>query len=217
MRDEVDRVLEATSDLVLGTCYPRDIDRIGTLYQAAQTAGRSFVVSLKTAFLLSAVAGKPGFPKVPIPGQTSDLLVYERPKKTYFKWEEPFLTGAVDAEYVRSNGKRLFLMLEMMHFPELIDLRPPRGSPFVYSMSEPFSEEDLEAEVLKNWLQHFDLRKHSLHASGHCSGAELLAIAGRLKSTTTFPIHTEHPDEFHPKGTTVISPEKGVAYPVPAR
>ncbi|MFZ0831387.1 MAG: MBL fold metallo-hydrolase [Thermoplasmata archaeon] len=217
VRDEVDRVMEATSDLVLGTCYPRDIDRIGTLYQAAQTAGRSFVVSLKTAFLLSAVAGKPGFPKVPIPGQTSDLLVYERPKKTYFKWEEPFLTGAVDAEYVRSNGKRLFLMLEMMHFPELIDLRPPRGSPFVYSMSEPFSEEDLEAEVLKNWLQHFDLRKHSLHASGHCSGAELLAIAGRLKSTTTFPIHTEHPDEFHPKGTTVISPEKGVAYPVPAR
>ena len=217
VRSEVDRVLEASPDLVLGTCYPRDIDRIGTLYEAARTAGRSFVVSLKTAYLLTAVAGQPGFPPVPVPGQTPDLLVYGRPKRRYYKWEEPFLEAAVDAEYVRAQGKKLFLMLEMMHFPELIDLRPPRGSPFVYSMSEPFSEEDLEAEVLQNWLDHFHLRRHSLHASGHCSGPELLSIAQHLRPTTTYPIHTEHPDDFHPKGTTVVSPEKGVAYPVRAR
>ncbi len=214
VRSEVDSLLERTTDLVLGTCYPRDIDRITTLYEAAQTAGRSFVVSLKTAFLLTAVAGQPGFPPVPVPGQSPDLLVYGRPKRRYYHWEEPFLSGAVDADYVRSNGKRLFLMLEMMHFPELIDLRPPKGSPFVYSMSEPFSEEDLEAEVLQNWLDHFELRKHSLHASGHCSETELLAIAHHLKPTTTYPIHTEHPDEFHPKGTLVVSPKLGVPYPI---
>jgi ribonuclease J len=217
VRDEVDRVLEATPDLALGTCYPRDIDRIATLYAAAQAADRSFVVSLKTAFLLSSVAGRPGFPTVPIPGRSPDLLVYGRPKRRYYKWEEPFLDGAVDAEYVRSNGRRLFLMLEMMHFPELIDLRPPKASPFVYSMSEPFSEEDLEAEVLQNWLDHFELRKHSLHASGHCSGPELLTAAHELKAGTTYPIHTEHPDEFAPKGTTVVPPERGVAYPVAHR
>jgi ribonuclease J len=217
VRSEVDQVLDATPDLVLGTCYPRDIDRIGTLYQAAQAAGRSFVVSLKTAYLLTAVAGQPGFPSVPVPGQSPELLVYGRPKRRYYKWEEPFLEGAVDAGYVSTNGKRLFLMLEMMHFPELIDLRPPKGSPFVYSMSEPFSEEDLEAEVLQNWLEHFELRKHSLHASGHCSGAELLEIAHHLKSTTTYPIHTEHPDEFHPKGTNVVPPEKDVAYAISGR
>ena len=214
VRSEVDRLLEHTSDLVLGTCYPRDIDRIGTLYEAARSAGRSFVVSLKTAYLLTAVAGRPGFPKVPVPGQSPDLLVYGRPKRRYYRWEEPFLAGAVDADFVRSNGQRLFMMLEMMHFPELIDLRPPKGSPFVYSMSEPFSEEDLEAEVFQNWLDHFELRKHSLHASGHCSGPELVSIAQHLKPRTTFPIHTEHPDDFHPKGTTVVSPELGTAYPV---
>lgn len=214
VRDEVDRVLEASADLVLGACYPRDIDRIGTLYRAAQSAGRSFVVSLKTAYLLTAVAGRPGFSDGPVPGRSPDLLVYGRPKRRYYKWEEPFLAGAVDADYVRSNGRRLFLMLEMMHFPELIDLRPPKGSPFVYSMSEPFSEEDLEAEVLENWLRHFELRKHSLHASGHCSGPELLSIARRLHARTTYPIHTDHPDDFHPKGTTVLSPVRDVPYPV---
>jgi ribonuclease J len=214
VRDEVDQVLEDTQDLVLGTCYPRDIDRIDTLYQAAQAADRSFVVSLKTAFLLTSVAGRPGFPKVPLPGKSPDLLVYGRPKRRYYTWEEPFLDGAVDAEYVRSNGQRLFLMLEMMHFPELIDLRPPKGSPFVYSMSEPFSEEDLEAEVFQNWLDHFELRKHSLHASGHCSGPELQAVAHHLKASKTYPIHTQHPDEFTAKGTSVVSPERGVPYRV---
>lgn len=217
VRSEVDRVLEQSSELVLGTCYPRDIDRIGTLYEAARSADRAFVVSLKTAYLLSAVAGHPGFPSVPVPGRSPGLLVYGRPKRRYYPWEEPFLEGAVDAEYVRAHGRKLFLMLEMMHFPELIDLRPPKGSPFVYSMSEPFSEEDLEAEVFENWLRHFELRKHSLHASGHCSGAELDRIAHHVGAATTYPVHTEHPDEFHPTGTRAVSPEKGVPYPVGGR
>ncbi len=214
VRSEVDRVLQGSPDLVLGTCYPRDIDRIVTLYEAARDADRAFVVSLKTAFLLTSVAGRPGFPRVPVPGHTPDLYVYGRPKRRYYKWEEPFLDAALDADYVRTHGRRLFLMLEMMHFPELIDLRPPKDSPFIYSMSEPFSEEDLEAEVLQNWLEHFQLRKHSLHASGHCSAPELVSIAQHLRPAQTFPIHTDHPDDFHPKGTTVVSPEKGVAYPI---
>jgi hypothetical protein len=38
---------------------------------------------------------------------------------------------------------------------ELIDIRPER-SRFIHSMSEPFSEEDIEDEVMHNWLDHFE-------------------------------------------------------------
>ncbi len=217
VRTEVDRVLERTGDLALGTCYPRDVDRLATLYAAARAAGRSFVVSLKTAFLLSSVAGQPGFPPVPVPGRDPGLLVYERPKQRYYNWEKPFLDAAVDAEYVRAHGRELLLMLEMAHFPELIDLRPPHGTPYIYSMSEPFSEEDVEAEVLQNWLRHFDLRYHPLHASGHCSAGELTAIAERLGPATTYPIHTNYPEQFRPKGVRVRLPEKATPYPVADR
>ncbi len=214
VRSAVDRILEGSAELALGTCYPRDLDRILTLYQAARGAGRTFVVSLKTAFLLSRVAGKPGFPDTPVPQRSADLLVYGRPKRRYYKWEAPFLDGAVDADYVRTNGRKLLLMLDLQHFPELIDLRPPPGAPYIYSMSEPFSEEDVEDEVLSNWLAHFGLRRHSLHASGHCSAAELTGIAERLAPRTVFPVHTNFPDEFRPHKVRVRPPEKGRAYPL---
>jgi hypothetical protein len=42
-------------------------------------------------------------------------------------------------------------------------------------------------------------------------------VAHRLGATTTYPIHTEHPDQLHPKGTTVVSPELNVPYPVGVR
>ncbi len=50
--------------------------------------------------------------------------------------------------------------LDFYQFTELIDIRPDRGSLFIPSMSEPFSEEDLEDEVMHSWLDHFDLSFH---------------------------------------------------------
>jgi len=63
-------------------------------------------------------------------------------------------------------------------------------------MSEPYSEEDLEAEVMQNWLKHFKLHFHQVHASGHCSGEEIEEIVKKVKPKVLFPVHTEHPDLF---------------------
>ena len=60
-------------------------------------------------------------------------------------------------------------------------------------MSEPFSEEDLEDEVMHSWLDHFDLGFHQLHASGHMSQEELLAMIDTINPEKIFPIHTENP------------------------
>ena len=63
--------------------------------------------------------------------------------------------------------------LDFYQFTELIDIRPDRGSLFIPSMSESFSEEDLEDEVMHSWLDHFDLSFHQLHASCHMSRARM--------------------------------------------
>jgi len=95
--------------------------------------------------------------------------------------------------------------LDFYQFTELIDVKPESGSPFIHSMSEPFSEEDLEDEVMHSWLDHFDLGFHQLHASGHMSQEELLAMIDRIKPDKIFPVHTENPHLCKPSsGVTCI-------------
>ena len=201
-------IASKTRKLVITTFYPRDIDRLRTFYQVAKDSKRKFVVSLKAAHLLSRLKEDK---RLSVPDVTSDpdILVYLRPKSRYYKWEQPFLDNAVDCNYVHKNQSRLILNLGLMQFAELIDIRPDKGSHFIHSMSEPFSEEDIEDEVMHNWLNHFGLNFHQLHASGHCSGAEIIKNIQTIKPKKVFPVHTENPEMFKElvKGVKVECPE----------
>ncbi|HKS59529.1 MAG TPA: MBL fold metallo-hydrolase [Thermoplasmata archaeon] len=212
----VDELLARTETLALASCYPRDIDRLGTLYRAARAAGRDLVVSLKTAHLLATIAGTPGL-EGPVPGQSEGLRVYERPKRRYARWEKPFLDEAVDSDWVRDHGRQALLLLDLQHFTELVDLRPPRGAPFIHSMSEPFSEEDVNDQVLHNWLDHFGLGFHQFHASGHVSGPEIGQAVSSVQAASVFPVHTEHPEAFREFAPRIRAPQIGRSYAVDPR
>ncbi|MGA7923952.1 MAG: MBL fold metallo-hydrolase [Thermoplasmata archaeon] len=211
----VEEVLRASAQVGIVSCYPRDIDRLTTLYQAARAAEREFVVSLRTAHVLTMLDQAKTLPGAPVPGRSEGLKVYVRSKKTYYRWERPFLDAAVDADYVRTQGPRVLLALDLAHFAELIDVRPPRGAPFIHSMSEPFSEVDVDDKVLHNWLDHFGLAFHQMHASGHCSGAELDDVIRRMGARAVFPVHTEHPEAFRSETSEVIPPVLGTRHALP--
>jgi ribonuclease J len=214
VRRGVDELLGETRTIALASTYPRDLDRIATLYEAARIADRTLLVSARTAHLLQAVARlAPGKP-LPVPGQAPQLAVYARKKRRFFEWEKPLLEGALPAGEVSREGRRYLLLLDLYHFAELIDLRPPGGAPFVHSMSEPFSEDDIDDQVLHNWLDHFGLAFHQLHASGHVSESEALEITRRIDPTAVYPVHTEHPETFERAGPTVRLPEVGRRYSI---
>jgi len=212
VRSGVDRLLGASDSLALACTYPRDVDRLTTLHRAAVAADRTLVVSLRTAHLLSSIAPRYPAGEIPVPGRTAGLGVYGRRKKRYFNWEKPFLDTAIDSAAISGQGAKYLLALDLMNFPELIDLRPPKGSPFVHSMSEPFSEDDVDDQVMHNWLDHFGLQFHQMHASGHASGSELLDLVRSVGATTVYPIHTQHPEAFRPAGASVHPPELGTPY-----
>jgi mRNA degradation ribonuclease J1/J2 len=81
-------------------------------------------------------------------------------------------------------------------------------------MSEPFTEEDIEAEILQNWLRHFGLRYHQLHASGHMSRTDLRETLNKIKPGTVFPVHTQGANKFSEIYSLVTPPEKGKKYQI---
>jgi mRNA degradation ribonuclease J1/J2 len=93
---------------------------------------------------------------------------------------------------VQKNQGKLVMDLDFYQFTELIDIRPSWGGHFIHSMSEPFSEEDIEDEVLHNWLKHFEIKFHQLHASGHLNKEQIGSIISEVQPKKVYPVHTEN-------------------------
>ena len=155
------------------------------------------------------------------PAKDDTIRVYYKKKKSgkydekdYFQWERPFMNKMVNCEWVRKNQRKLIMDLDFYQFAELIDIKPEAGCQFIHSMSEPFSEEDIEDEVMHNWINHFKMHFHQLHASGHMSKDQLIEMVKEIKPKQTFPVHTENQDLFKTYCTNIQTIEQGRVYSV---
>jgi len=208
------KLVGKSDKLVIVTSYSRDIDRFKTFYEIAVRNGREFVISPRTAYLFDKVKDKL---EVPDPVKDDNVLVYFKQKKSgeydekdYYEWERRYMDKMVTADFVQQNQKKVLLHLSFYDFAELIDIRPQPRSIFIHSMSEPFSEEDIEAEVMQNWIEHFKLKFYQLHASGHASREEIMEITKSIGSQKVIPVHTEHPKLFKKLlKSRVIEPKVG--------
>jgi ribonuclease J len=203
---------------VFYTHGPRDMDRLHTFSVAAEDCGRQMVVSTKTAHLLHRLVEDEHL-DLPNPLRDDIVAVYFRRKrsgdyeeKDYFIWEREFLDAMVTSEELSRKPGDYIVSLDFNAFTELIDIQPKPGSPFIYSMSEPFGEENPEERVMHNWLDHFGLVYHQLHASGHVSRKELGEAIGLVKPRKLFPVHTENPQLFSDFHENVIPPALGETY-----
>lgn len=195
---------KATSEgkMVFWTQPGRDMDRLRTFSRAAEACGKALVISPKTAHLLLRLIEDEHL-DLPNP-LTDDLVhVYYRRKrsgkyseKDYFVWERSFMDRMITSEELLSNPRDYLVNLDFYNFTELIDIKPTEGSHYIYSMSEPFTEEDIEETVLHNWLDHFGLKYHQLHASGHMSPKELGEAVKRVNPGKLLPVHSEQPELF---------------------
>jgi len=204
-----DVVKGAADKLVLVTFYPRDVDRIKTFHSVAAETGRELVLSAKTAHLLWSMK-KDTRIQVPDVVRDPNILVYFRQLQKEDVWEKDLkaqvASKAVDATYVNKHQKDLMLQLDYYQLPELVDLKPVAGSPFIHSKSEPFDEEDITGEILANWLKWFRLQYVQLHASGHCSEAEMRDLVRTVNPKVVLPVHTQHPERFEAFGPKVVQP-----------
>jgi ribonuclease J len=196
------KVISKTSNIVFVARYSRDMDRFRSFYELAKKNRRQIVVSPKTAYLLDKLADDRRL-DLPDPLQDESILVYYRRKKSgkfadkdYYVWERTFMEKLADHKFIHKHQEHLLMDLDFPQFTELIDIRPRTGSHFIHSMSEPHSEEDIEDRIMHNWLDHFQMQFHQLHASGHMNRQQITDLVNRVNPERVFPIHTENPQLF---------------------
>ena len=202
VKQSSNEVISSTGKMVFAMRYSRDLDRFRSFYKVAKKNQRKILVSPKTAYLLSKLLDDEHL-DLPDPMRDKDLLVYYKRKKSgnfeekdYYAWERKFMNKMVTHEFVHENQNKLVMDLDFYQFAELIDIRPEPGSQFIHSMSEPFSEEDIEDEVMHNWISHFKMNFHQLHASGHMNKDQLVYMINHIQPKRVFPVHTENQQLF---------------------
>jgi ribonuclease J len=213
-----DKIVASTDKAVFTMRASRDIDRFNSFFKVAKKNNRKMVITPKTAYLLMKLQGDEHL-KVPNPLKDDNIRVYYKKKdsgtyaeKDYYLWERKFMDKMVDSKYVHKNQSKLIMDLDFNQFAELIDIKPKAGSEFIHSMSEPFSEEDIEDQVMHNWLDHFKMHFNQVHASGHMSKDQLVDTVNEIKPKMTFPVHTENQQLFKKYCNCVQTIEQGKEY-----
>lgn len=199
--------------LAIVSFYPKDVDRMRTFRDVARATGRKFVVSTKVAHLLESLKGDSHI-QVPDPMKDPSMLVYVRQGMTRpLTHDKLYLEKlgkddhVVDWRYVSRSQSKLIFHTDFTQLAELIDILPAPGSLFIRSKSEPFEEEDIEEEVLQNWIRWFKLDFHQIHASGHANMREIFSIVRQISPRIVIPVHTEHPGLFSKCWPRVNCPE----------
>ncbi|MGQ9723339.1 MAG: MBL fold metallo-hydrolase [Candidatus Jordarchaeum sp.] len=199
--DEVEQklntVVASTKNIVLASFSYNDIDRLRTFYHVAQKNNRYLVVSLKQAYLLRELQKDP---RLDVPDIMGDKFIVLDKEKKKDKWEREEIQKYRNVKTVSEIGKiqnKVIYVLSQFDLNDLVDIKPDAGSIYIYSSSEPFTEEgEIDFERMKNWLASYGLPLYQIHTSGHIMPHELVEIFKELKPKKLIPVHTEYPETF---------------------
>jgi len=209
-------IIKVSKGLVLVYFSMSNIDRFMCFYRAAKRNGRILVIDTRLALIIDSLKDK--IKVLPDIKKDKNIAVYFRitksftyHKENYDAWEREYWHKKVTSGDISKNQKRYVMHLGFYRLMELVYIRPKKAD-FIYSMSEHFLEGDdneAQGKVWKNWMEHFDIKFHKTHSSGHASRSDILSFIKQLNPKTTIPIHTESADDFDKATSEITKPSKG--------
>lgn len=198
----------------------RDLDRLLSFYKAAKETDRTLVVNLKQAYMLKLFEGREypeiGDVAIYVPKRGWGLLGEEsfacfgdewtcatevepyHIKTDYEYWERDVMEWSNTVTYkdIKENPGKYIFRCDFFELRELIDIKPEEGM-YIRSLTEPFDEEtEIDYSKVQNWIQHFNLKPHKIHASGHATGSEIINMIKEIGPEKLYPVHTVKKEKF---------------------
>ncbi|MBN2250730.1 MAG: MBL fold metallo-hydrolase [Candidatus Altiarchaeota archaeon] len=209
-------IVEDSKGLVFANFAMINIDRFMSFYRAAEECGRNFAVDTRMAYILDRLRDK--IDGLPDPRTDEGMKVYFRLSKScsfcekdYLKYEREYMGNMVTYREIKEGQNDYVVLTNFNKLMELVYMRPEKAD-YVYSLSEHFLEgednEDMRT-VLYNWLDHFNIRLHKAHCSGHAGRKDIERAVKKINPDVLIPVHTEHPEVFREFHGDVRVPEKG--------
>ena len=194
LMDKIRGLGRKVKGLILADFASTDVDRLKSFLSMAAETGRKLALDFRHAYMVEKLSADR---KLKLPSlKDSRLAIYRKSKKRYTPWERNLMDRyeTVAAEDVASKQSKYILALSFYGFSELMEVRPPPGSCYILSSSEPIGEEaEIDYWRMVNWLEHYGLPQYHIHVSGHIMPMQLLEVLEAIKPKLVFPVHCERP------------------------
>jgi ribonuclease J len=209
------KIIKQSKGLVLTYFSMSNVDRFMSFYRAAIKNKRKLVIGTNLAYIIHNMRKK--IPILPDVLKDKNIRVYYRLsgsctfcEKDYYVWEREFMDKMITYKEINKHPKKFVMHLGFYKLMELVYIKP-RNADFIYSMSEHYLEGDdneKQKELWENWMDHFGIKFHMAHCSGHASKEDLLHFIKKVNPKMIIPIHTSHPEMFEGCGKKVLMIKK---------
>ncbi len=206
LEDRIVELVQTAPALVLATFSALDVDRIVTLYKAAQKAGRVFVVEAYTAFVLYLIGRQA---RVPRPTRDMGIRVFFNQlfeRRNLDNIRDKFRADQIElAEVLAEPTKHL-----MVFRPSMVEFdsngQLPSRCRCLYGYWPGYLNKPDWVELQKQVAQ-VDGDFIQAHVSGHAYVADIISFVNSVNARTVIPIHTFEPQMYqdHFPNVTMLS------------
>jgi len=201
-------ILESASGAAI-TFYPRNVERMRALAEAAAAAGRRLALTPGSFHVMRGWFGD---------GLVRDCHVaaYHGPAAA----DPPRAVAAgfaqadkVGAEDIRERPEAYLVELPYTELTGLASALLPPGSVYIHSDGVPLGDFDPAFANLDNWLARFGLQRVDVRSSGHADAEYLAELVERIAPRRLYAIHSTRPERLPvpPNGIRIL-PTQGTSY-----
>ena len=190
-------VMLNTSGMVMAFASAQNIDRMVTLYHAAQSTGRELLIDLYTAEILRATAD-PTIPQAYWEGVRVWVPGFQRGQVWHGKKFDllgRYKSCRVYTEALTADPGRYLLLFRPPMGKELEAAGCLRNGQLIYSLWDGYLEED-RLQPFVEWRDRLQIPMVHIHTSGHAPIPDLKRFSKALAPKMLVPIHTEHGNDF---------------------
>ena len=195
LEEKIVDLVKSAPALVLATFSALDVDRIVTLYKAAQKAGRIFVVDAYTAFVLYLIGRHA---KVPRPSKEMGIRVYFNhlfERRNLDNIREKFQTDRIELDEILADPTEHLMVFRpsMVEF-DFNGTLPSRCRclygywPGYLTKPDWVNLQKQIAQVSGDFIP--------AHVSGHAYVADIITFVNSVNARTVVPIHTFEPSMY---------------------
>ncbi len=211
LKAQIFSLMEQCKGMVIGNPYEPHISRIQTFYELAKENNRTFVMTLPYAYIVSRYA-KIGDEVSQRILEDKNTFVY-MPHRDLKEWEKNFEGKFINASDVSKEQKNIVFLLDFKSTPELLDIKPEKGTIYIHSGGEPLASLDAEnTKILNNWLNMFGIPYYRIHSPGHAAQPDLFRMVREINPEILLPIHSQIPERFEIVSDRVKILERGILY-----
>jgi len=199
LEDRFVKMISETPGIVMVSASSQNIDRLVTIFKAAQRSQRRFIIDFYTAEILE-ILGK--YARIPQPSWSRIRVCY--PKFLAQRFEQLGLKYILTKH--RINGIK-WAKLKEIESQAVMLIRPGflwdikrfldlKNATWVYSMWPGYLETSKPLNKLRSYFEEKDVRIEYLHTGGHAKIQALIRLTEALNPSTVIPIHSAHAEKY---------------------